>query len=189
MDEVLAKSLLERIARGDQQAMTHFYQGLGRVVFSFALRHTSDAHDAEEVVVETMLQVWQQAAKFEGRSAVRTWVLGIARFKALDRLRLRGRHAHEDLTEEMDEWPPDESEQAFDRIARQQQARHLADCMSGLPEEQRACLHLVFQEELSIPQIAQVQAVPEGTVKTRLFHARQKLRRCLEGHIQAEDVR
>lgn len=188
MDEALARSLLERIARADQQAMTHFYQGFSRVVFAFALRHTSDAHDAEEVVVETMMQIWQQAEKFEGRSAVRTWLLGIARFKALDRLRMRGRHAHEDLDETAGDWMEDGAEQAFELIARRQQVGHLADCLEGLPAEQRACLHLVFQEEMTVPQIAQVQAVPEGTVKTRLFHARQKLRRCLEGHVSAEDL-
>lgn len=188
MDEALARSLLERIARADQQAMTHFYQGFSRVVFAFALKHTSDAHDAEEVVVETMLQIWQQAERFEGRSAVKTWVLGIARYKALDRLRLRGRHAHDDLDDTDQAWLEDGAAQAFELIARRQQVTHLADCIQGLPPEQQACLHLVFQEEMTVPQIAEVQAVPEGTVKTRLFHARQKLRRCLEGHVRAEDL-
>lgn len=189
MDEVLARSLLARIACGDQQAMTHFYQGFGRTVFAFALKHTSDAHDAEDVVVETMLQVWQHAGRYEARSAARTWVLGIARHKALDRLRTRGRHEHEDLADYSETYSDEESLQAFDLIARRQQADHLAECLEGLSSEQRGCLHLVFHEELTLPQIAQVQSVPEGTVKTRLFHARQKLKRCLEGRVRAGDLR
>lgn len=188
MDEPLARNLLTRIAEGDEVAMSLFYRGLSRVVFAFALRHTSNTGDAEEVVVETMLQVWQQAGAFEGRSAVRTWVLGIARYKALDRLRLRGRHAHEDLDSATEFIAGEDDVAAFEMIAQRQRAEHLEDCLQGLSEEQRACMHLVFHEELTLAQIAQIQSVPEGTVKTRVFHARQKLRRCLEGRVSAEEL-
>jgi RNA polymerase sigma-70 factor (ECF subfamily) len=188
MDETLARSLMTRIAQGDEVAMDFFYRGLSRVVFAFALRHTDNAADAQEVLVDTMLQVWQKAAEFEGRSAVRTWVLGIARFKALDRLRLRQRHQHEDVDEAVEFLVGETDVAAFEMIAQRQRAEHLEDCLQGLSDVQRASLHLVFHEELTLAQVAQVQDVAEGTVKTRVFHARQKLRRCLEGRVSAEDL-
>jgi RNA polymerase sigma-70 factor (ECF subfamily) len=177
-DELLAE-LLARVARKDEAALADLYRQLNRSIYAFSLRRLGDPVAADEIVVETMYEVWRHGDRFAGQSRVTTWVLGIARHKILDRLRQRGQHPVETLGEEA-EAVPDGSPDSYVHLAEHQQAAQIARCMDALPEEQRECLHLVFYQDLSLAEVAEIQACPANTVKTRLFHARRKMRGCLE---------
>ncbi len=162
--------------------MKRFYLALAPTTHQFAMRRLSDAVQAEEVVVETMYEVWTHAARFAGQSSVRTWVLGIARHKLLDKLRDRYRHRHESLDEETEGDNDAESDapEGFEHVARREHHDMIVHCAGKLPEDQREALHLALYEDLPLADIAQVQACPENTVKTRLFHARRKMKECLQ---------
>lgn len=176
------ETLLARIGRADQAAMDLLYRREQRSVYAFALQFVSNPSDAEDVVVETFLEVWRHAARFAGNSKATTWILGIARHKALDKVRAR---SHVLLpAEEWDviaETVPSNDESAPDRLVRGQDAARVRECLERLPAEQRECMQLVFFHDMGLAEVAALQGVPENTVKTRLFHARRKLRAWLEG--------
>jgi RNA polymerase sigma-70 factor, ECF subfamily len=184
-DELLAR-LMARVARQDEAALAELYRQVSRTICAFALRRLSDPVLADEIVVETMYEVWRHGHRFAGQSRVTTWVLGIARHKILDRLRQRGNSHCETLGEEAEE-VADDSPDFYVRLAERQQAAQIALCLEALPEEQRECIHLVFYEDLALAEIAEIQGCPTNTVKTRLFHARRKIRECLERQIKWQD--
>jgi len=181
-DESNLRADLDAIIEQDAQAMKRFYLALAPSTFQFAMRRLSDPVQAEEVVVETMYEVWCHASRYSGQSTLRTWVLGIARHKLLDKLRDRYRHQHESLDEEAESGSDVESEapEGFERVARREHHDMIVHCAGKLPEDQREALHLALYEDLPLADIALVQACPENTVKTRLFHARRKMKECLQ---------
>lgn len=177
-DAISDEDLLDRIGRGDEAALRRFYDRYQARVYRYAESRLNDPFAAADVLNEVMLEIWRHGVRFEGRSKVSTWVLGIARHKLIDHMRREGRHAGETF----DEATPDEdSPSAADAIAGLQEAGRLRHCMARLSDVQREVVHLAFFEGLSYPEIASVAGCPEGTVKTRIFHAKQALKRCL-GH-------
>ncbi|WP_439586333.1 RNA polymerase sigma factor [Hydrogenophaga sp.] len=183
-DESDLRADLDAIIEQDAQAMKRFYLALAPTTYQFAMRRLSDPVQAEEVVVETMYEVWTHAGRFSGQSSIRTWVLGIARHKLLDKLRDRYRHQHEALDDETEDARAGDAEshapEGFERVAQREHHDMIVHCAGKLPEDQREALHLALYEDLPLADIARVQACPENTVKTRLFHARRKMKECLQ---------
>jgi RNA polymerase sigma-70 factor (ECF subfamily) len=183
-DESDLRADLDAIIEQDAQAMKRFYLALAPTTYQFAMRRLSDPVQAEEVVVETMYEVWTHAGRFSGQSSIRTWVLGIARHKLLDKLRDRYRHQHEALDDETEDDRAGDAEshapEGFERVAQREHHDMIVHCAGKLPEDQREALHLALYEDLPLADIARVQACPENTVKTRLFHARRKMKECLQ---------
>jgi len=183
-----AVRLLARIAAGEEAAMADFYGRFSRQVYAFALRSCGRPEEAEDVVVEAMYEVWKSAGRFAGGSLVRTWLFSIARHKLIDRARRAGpRHTVE--LDDVADGLADENPGAFEHLARTQNAAALKGCMERLSPEHRECVHLVFFGELALAEVAAVQGCPENTVKTRLFHAKRQLRRCLERRLGSEGDR
>lgn len=189
MDDAKAKELLGRIGRQDEAAFETIYKAFSRRVFAYALNMLKEPHRAEEVLVDTMHEVWRNAARFRGDSLFSTWLIGIARNKAL--LVHRGRRAdevHDDLDDvaqsEVDELAPE----GFAVLAAKQRREGVLACMRKLSAEHRECLYLVLYEGCSLTDVANVQGVPENTVKTRLYHARQRIRNCLRLLLEREDA-
>jgi RNA polymerase sigma-70 factor (ECF subfamily) len=183
-DEVLR--LLARIAQGDEAAFRELYRGFSRRLYAYVLRRLDDPARAEEIVADTLYEVWRAPAKFRGDAQFSTWLIGIARNKVL--MAFRGRkpdHDHEDIAD-LAETMPAEEPGAFEMLAQQQRHEGVRQCMDRLSDDHRECIHLVFYEGLSLAEVASLQACPEGTVKTRLFHARQKLKTCLKLLLQRE---
>lgn len=172
-------TLIQRVAARDEAALTTLYKRMSRMIFAFSLRRLNAPDVAEEVVVETMYEVWKSASRFGGRSMVTTWILGIARHKAIDKLRSRSGEHFDPLGDEA-EAVADQSPSTYEIIATRQHAGQVSLCMEVLPDEQRECLHMVFYEDARLAEIATLQDCPENTVKTRLFHARRKMKDCLE---------
>jgi RNA polymerase sigma-70 factor, ECF subfamily len=172
----LARELLTRIARGDEAALKVLHGHLGRRIYAFALNRLHDESEADAVVTDTLWEVWKHPTRFSGTSKFSTWVLGIARNKILTALRDRA-----PMSEELDEELPTEDLGPFEQWQRQREGQAIRRCMDGLSDAHRECVQLVFFQDLSIAEVAQVQQCPENTVKTRLFHARSNLKKCLEG--------
>jgi len=177
----LAFELLQKIAAGDEAALSKLYKALSRKIYAFALNQLKDPGEAEEIVVDTMHEVWKNPSRFRGESKFTTWVLGIARYKVLSAFRSRNPEY-----DELDEALPALEAGAFDLLAEKQRREGVRGCMDKLPDEQRECLHFVFYEGLTLAEVAALQQCPENTVKTRLFHARQKIKNCLRLLLERE---
>ncbi|TAG84216.1 MAG: sigma-70 family RNA polymerase sigma factor [Burkholderiales bacterium] len=173
-----AKAMLAQIATGDQQAMIRFYKAFESRVYAFAMRRLSNPEEAESVVVETMYEVWKVAKNFKGESRAETWLLGIAKYKSLDKLRARDTETDDidDHAETLADETPGVEQLAYAK----ERAHALSDCVQELPKDQSEALHLVYFEGMSVEEVSEIQSIPGGTVKTRLFHARKKLKDCLE---------
>jgi RNA polymerase sigma-70 factor (ECF subfamily) len=186
MENERVSKLLERIARQDQAAFQELYKAFSRKVFAYVLNQLKDQARAEEVLVDTMYEVWRNPTRFRGESAFSTWLIGIARNKAL--LVYRSRRPDEDHADldDVAEIVPDEGPDGYARLAEQQRREGVQHCMGKLSEEHRECLHLVFYEGMSLAEVAAIQRCPENTVKTRLFHARQKIKNCLRLLLERE---
>jgi len=164
--------LIARIAQGDRLAMQVLYGRHHVRVFRFGFRLVRDEQVAEDLISEVFLDVWRQAGKFEGRSAVSTWLLAITRFKALSALRRR-----KDV--ELDDEAANAIEDASDdpEVAAQKKdtSKALRKCLTALSPEHREIVDLVYYHEKSVEEVAEIVSIPENTVKTRLFYARKKL--------------
>jgi len=168
--------LLRRIGEGDEDAMASFYREHGRVVLAQVLLVVGERVLAEEIVQDTMLAVWRGAGSFRGESAVRSWVIAIARRQTRDRLRGQRLRVVDDafLADQPGSGPGPEV-MALDRA-------ELADVRGAIGElapAHREVLGLAFGSGLSLPEVAGVLEIPVSTVKSRLTAARTALNRIL----------
>src|SRR5688572_13098245 len=172
-DEVL----IGRIATGDRLAMQVLFARHHVRVFRFVLRLVRNESTAEDLISEVFLDVWRQAGRFEGRSAVTTWLLAIARFKALSAL--RGRKEAE-LDDEVAEAVEDTSDDPEVAMQKKDTGEILRKCLTKLSAEHKEIIDLVYYHEKSVEEVAEIVGIPENTVKTRLFYARKKLAELLK---------
>jgi len=186
MDNDRVKQLLERVAQQDQTAFRELYKAFSRRVFAYALNQVKDHARAEEILVDTMHEVWRNPARFRGDSQFTTWLIGIARNKALMVYRSRRPDELHDDLDDIAETAASDTPDGFAALASKQRAEGVQHCMGRLTDEHRECMHLVFFEGLSLAEVAAVQHCPENTVKTRLFHARQKIKNCLQRMVERE---
>ncbi len=183
-DEVLR--LLERVARADEAAFRELYRAFSRRLYAYVVRQFGDPAQAEEIVADTLYEVWRQPAKFRGDSQFSTWLIGIARNKVLMAFRSRKPDSKHEDVDDFAELVANDDPSAFEILAQQQRHEGVRHCMDKLSSEHRECVHLVFYEGMGLAEVASLQACPENTVKTRLFHARQKLKNCLKLLLQRE---
>jgi RNA polymerase sigma-70 factor (ECF subfamily) len=169
--------LIGRIASGDRLAMQVLFARHHVKVFRFVLRLVRNESAAEDLISEVFFDVWRQAGKFEGRSAVSTWLLSIARFKALSALRRRSEVELDDETASAIEDHSDDPEVV---LAKKDKGAVLRQCLSGLSAEHREIIDLVYYHEKSVAEVAGIVGIPEATVKTRMFYARKKLSELLK---------
>jgi RNA polymerase sigma-70 factor (ECF subfamily) len=172
-DEVL----IARIAGGDRLAMQVLFARHHVRVYRFVLRLVRNEATAEDLISDVFLDVWRQAGKFEGRSAVSTWMLSIARFKALSALR---RKPEQELDEETAEQIEDHADDPETALAKKDKAAVLRQALSKLSADHREIVDLVYYHEKSVEEVAEIVGIPEATVKTRMFYARKKLSEILK---------
>jgi len=141
-------------------------------IYRFIVRLVRDEMAAEDVISEVFLDVWRQASRFEGKSAVSTWLIAIARFKALSMLRKRRESELDEDAAELIEEPSDDPEIA---IEKRDKGEKLRQCLAALSREHREIIDLVYYHEKSVEEVARIVGIPENTVKTRMFYARKKL--------------
>lgn len=169
--------LIARIAGGDRLAMQVLFARHHVRVYRFVLRLVRNEATAEDLISEVFLDVWRQAGKFEGRSAVSTWMLSIARFKALSALR---RRPDEELDDETAERIEDQSDDPETTLAKKDKSSQLRQALEKLSNEHREIVDLVYYHEKSVEEVAGIVGIPEATVKTRMFYARKKLSELLK---------
>jgi RNA polymerase sigma-70 factor (ECF subfamily) len=172
-DEVL----IARIAGGDRLAMQVLFARHHVRVYRFVLRLVRNEATAEDLISEVFLDVWRQAGKFEGRAAVSTWMLSIARFKALSALRKRPEAELDDETAEQIE---DQSDDPETTLAKKDKSSQLRQALEKLSNDHREIVDLVYYHEKSVEEVAGIIGIPEATVKTRMFYARKKLSELLK---------
>ena len=174
--------LIERIARGDRQALSELYTRYQRSLFSYLLQLTPDYGLAEELLQDTLVAVWKSARSFEGRSSVLTWLIGIARRQAHNTLRQRKLPlADESEMEGLAATEPEPEAFTLASIARNE----LAQAFRQLAPLHREVLVLVFVYELSYQETSAILDVPVGTVKSRICNARRALRAALDAREEA----
>ena len=165
--------LLKRIAARDRAAFEVLYERHAPRVFRFVFRMVRDEGRAEEVTNDAMVEVWKTAGRFAGRSAPSTWILGIARFRALNSLRGKSLPTRElSAAREVKSMDPRPDEVRETRARNQR----LRDAMEKLSPKHREVLELTFFEGCSYREISKIVECPENTVKTRMLHAKKQLR-------------
>jgi RNA polymerase sigma-70 factor (ECF subfamily) len=186
MDNDEVNELLVRIGREDQAAFRQLYKAFSRKVYAYVLNMLNDHARSEEVVADTFYEIWRRPQQFRGDSKFSTWLIGIARRKALMVYRARRPdEVHEGL-DDIAEVTAADTPDGYAELAGKQRREGVAHCMGKLSEEHRECLHLVFYEGMGLAEVAEIQNCPEGTVKTRLFHARLKIKNCLQALLRSE---
>jgi RNA polymerase sigma-70 factor (ECF subfamily) len=165
------EALIKAIGRGDRHAMALLYGRHHLKVYRFALRITSDPASAEDVVSDVFLDVWRRAGAFKARAQVSTWLLAIARNKSFSALRRASAEHLDCATIEVSD-PSDNPEVLMHKKGRSEVIRK---CLSKLSAVQREVIDLVYYHEKSVAEVARIVGVPANTVKTRMFHARQRI--------------
>lgn len=160
------KKLLTRIAARDRDAFSELFRAYHPRLFKFVFRLTGSYNAADELVNDILLVVWQSAAQFRGDSKVSTWIFGIAYRQALRRLRRR-RLSLVPLADD------DAADDDTSTIEREDWVRH---GIRALPPKQQLTVMLVYYLGLSCEETAEATDTPVSTVKTRMFHARKKLK-------------
>ena len=173
-------ALLERIGNGDEEAMSKLYTAYESKLYTFALKKLNDSQAAADIVHEVMIAVWKSANNFQGRSKVKSWLFGIAHNKIVDHIRKDSRYDSEEFDEDLSDIETQTNE---DLVEAAQNRDFLAYCLKKLSEFHRQVIHLAFFEDLGYGEIAEITGTPEGTIKTRVFHAKQLLKKCLAGKL------
>jgi RNA polymerase sigma-70 factor, ECF subfamily len=171
------ETLIRAVARGDRSAMQTLFTRHRVKVFRFVLGLVRNQATAEDLTADVFLDVWRNASRFEGRSAAATWILAIARFKALSALRRSRERTLEETTVER---LVDHSEGPEATLANKHRGDVLRACLARLSLDHREVIDLVYYHEKSLDEVAKIVNVPVNTVKTRMFHARRRIAQQLE---------
>jgi RNA polymerase sigma-70 factor (ECF subfamily) len=178
VQETSDEALVLSIATGDKQALQVLFGRHNVRVYRFVLRFLNDEAAAEDLVSEVFFDVWRQASRFEARSQVSTWLLAIARNKALSALR---RRSTEELDDEVAEFIEDPADSPEVTMQKKQRSSILAECLTQLSAAHREIIDLVYYHEKSIDEVAEIIGVPQNTVKTRMFYARKRIAELMNG--------
>ena len=165
-------NLINRIAAGDKLAMQALFARHRTGTYRWLLRMVHDEALAEDLLSEVFLDVWRQTNRFEGRSSVSTWLMSIARFKALS---ARRRRTEDELTEEIEGTLADTANDPEAALQEKNRSELLREALTRLSPEHREIIDLVYYHEKSISECAEILGIPAATVKTRMFYARKKL--------------
>ena len=171
------EALIARIAEGDKLAMRALFARHQVRLYRFLLRTVHDPQLAEDLVSEVFLDVWRHAGQFARRSAASTWLLSIARHKALSLLR---RRKDAPLDEATGAAIADERDDPEAAVAKSEQGAVVRDCLRRLSPAHREIIDLTYSQGMGIEAVAEIVGIPANTVKTRMFHARKHLAALLE---------
>src|ERR1051326_1776064 len=164
--------LIGQIAAGDKTAMRTLFGRHQVKVFRFVMRIVGNAALAEDVVSDTFFDAWRNAGRYAGRSSVSTWLLGIARHRALDAAR---RRPTESLESEAARNVVDLGGDPEAALGRQDTGAAIRRALAALSREHAEIVDLVYYQEKSIREVGALLGIPENTVKTRMFYARKRL--------------
>ena len=171
--------LIRLIARGDREAMRKLFARHSARVFHFIVRLIGQNSAAEDLASEVFIEVWRGAGQFRGHSQVSTWLLSIARYKALSWLRSRTTDQLDDVTAQAIEDPADNPEVSCAKI---DTGALLRKCLTQLSPAHREVIDLIYYHERPMDDVATILRIPAATVRTRMFYARKHLAELLKAH-------
>lgn len=174
--------LISQVVGGDRHAFDLLYRSYFSRLTRFLNRMTRSVPLIEEIVNDTMLVVWQKARSFDGSCKVSTWVFAIAYRTA--RKRIQGLDEPVDADPEL--WEGDAAHQPEQELELQRLRRAVGAALDALPLEQRTVVHLCYHHDMDYAEIAAVMGCPVNTVKTRMFHARRRLKPLLAGQLEGQ---
>jgi RNA polymerase sigma-70 factor (ECF subfamily) len=166
------ETLIRQIADGNKLAMRALFARHQVRVYRFALRIVRDTALADDVVSEVFIDAWQHAGRYEGRSTVSTWLLGITRHKALTAANRRPTESIDSETA-MNVVDPGNTPEAA--LGQKDTGAVIRRCLASLTAEHAEIIDLVYYQDKSIKEIVEILGIPENTVKTRMFYARKRL--------------
>jgi RNA polymerase sigma-70 factor (ECF subfamily) len=166
------ETLIRQIADGNKLAMRALFARHQMRVYRFALRIVRDTALADDVVSEVFIDAWQHAGRYEGRSTVSTWLLGITRHKALTAANRRPTESIDSETA-MNVVDPANTPEA--ELGQKDTGAVIRRCLASLSPEHAEIIDLVYYQEKSIKEIVEILGIPDNTVKTRMFYARKRL--------------
>lgn len=170
--------LLGLIAQGDRAALATLYDRTSAKLYGICNRVLGSEAEAEEVLQDVYLTVWQKAARFDdAKASPITWLAVLARNRSIDRLRLR-RLRTDPIGEAND--IADDSDSALDVIERRQEHGRLAKCLDELDERQQTIIRAAFLDGATYPELSERESVPLGTMKSWIRRGLLRLRGCLE---------
>lgn len=155
--------------------MRTLYEHYHDALFAFLKARGASDQVAADSLQDAMLEVWRTAGRFKGHSGVKTWLFSIARNKQVDHIRKSARLSLVDNIPEAEDSAPNPEQIAISA----NDASRLRACLDKLKPSHQTTLRLAFYEDMSYAQISEAEGVPEGTVKTRIYHAKRLLLRCL----------
>ena len=161
---------LQQIAQGDRAAFERLYRRYYDRLFRFVLRVTGRMNLVEDVINDTMIVIWRKAGEYRAAAQASTWIFGIAYRKSLKAL------SRELRAPEVIDEAPETEELPADVVDRAGLHTAIRQAVMRLPPEHRAVVDLTFFFNKSYEEVAQILDCPVGTVKSRMFHARAKLR-------------
>lgn len=164
--------LLKRISKGDEESFRQLYELTHKEVYFFLFRLFHDKDAAEDTLIETFTEVWKSAKNFKGKARILTWIIGIAKNLAMNKLKKDRTH------ESIDDFP-NISNSANPTAESFERQRLLKEAMSSLSVKHREVLDLVFYHEMTYQEVSEVLNAPLNTVKTRVFYAKEALRKTL----------
>ena len=178
------KELVRAIVERKQEAVAELYDRFSSMLMALAYRVLGNAQDAEEILQETFLQVWNQAARYDpSRSSVSTWLVLITRSRAIDRLRSRQVQQRTVTAAQQEKPTSHTSPTGVGDVLLHERRRRIGEELLKLPLEQRQVLELAFYGGSTQSEIAEQTGIPLGTVKTRTLLAMKKLRAALREEI------
>ena len=178
---------MRRIAARDQEAFAILFARYRAQVTGSLLWVTRDPDLAEDLTQEVFLRIWNRAGQWSGQGSFRGWLFRIARNLSLNQLRGQNRrreqplevptlHGEEEEEQDVPGWMIDRAALGADvLLERAEQRRILLQLIDALPEEKREVFQMVYGDEVALREVAERLAIPEGTVKSRLFHARRQI--------------
>lgn len=178
-------ALVRAVADGDPNAVAELYDRYAGMLLGLARKVVHEPADAEEVLQETFLHVWNRARSYDpARSSVATWLVLVTRSRAIDRVRTRNVVDRTHAGARKEAGPDHESAKGVGRVWDRERRERVRSELQAIPEEQRTVLELAFYRGLTQREIAESTGVPLGTVKTRTLLAMKKLRKALRAEIQ-----
>lgn len=172
---MIEDELIGLIAKGDEDAFEQLYAITHKKVFRYLYRLTNNQQTAEDIMIETYAETWKSARKFRGRSKVLTWIIGIARNLAMNEFRKQ--KVNECDIEEFQDQLSTQAVQAD--VSGTEEL--LAKAINKLSPKHREVLDLVFFQGMKYEEVAQITGASLNTVKTRIFYAKEELRKILKG--------
>ena len=174
--QISDEALVESIAEGDRRALETLYMRHHSRLYRLLLRWIGRDSVAEEMINEVFLEVWRSAHRFEAKARVATWLIAIARYKALSELRRRTETQLDDCVAAAIEDPADGPAITLERKNRRV---ILHRCLAKLSPQHREVIHLVYYQEKKIEEVARFIGAPINTIKTRIFYARSRMAQLL----------